>query len=44
MVTMTEQAETILEGRYYLKDSEGKPRENAEGMFTRVAKAIASIE
>ena len=44
MVTMTEQAETILEARYYLKDSEGNPREDAEGMFIRVAKAIASIE
>ena len=44
MVTMTEQAETILEARYYLKDNEGKPREDAEGMFTRVAKAISSIE
>jgi len=44
MVTMTEQAETILEARYYLKDSDGKPREDAEGMFTRVAKAISSVE
>jgi ribonucleoside-diphosphate reductase alpha chain len=44
MVTMTEQAEIILEARYYLKDNEGKPRENAEGMFTRVAKAISSVE
>ena len=44
MVTMTEQAELILETRYYLKDSEGKPLENAEGMFERVSTAIASIE
>ena len=44
MVTLTDQAETILETRYYLKDSDGKPQENAEQMFRRVAKAIAAIE
>ena len=44
MVTLTEQAETILETRYYLKDGTGKPQENAEQMFRRVAKAIAAIE
>ena len=44
MVTLTEQAETILETRYYLKDHEGKPKENAEQMFRRVANALASVE
>jgi ribonucleoside-diphosphate reductase alpha chain len=44
MVTLTEQAETILETRYYLKDHNGKPTENSEQMFRRVAKAIAAVE
>jgi len=44
MVTLTEQAETILETRYYLKDNTGKPQENAEQMFRRVANALASVE
>ena len=44
MTALTEQAETILETRYYLKDHEGKPTENAEQMFRRVAKAIAAVE
>ena len=44
MVTLTEQAETILETRYYLKDSTGKPQENAEQMFRRVANALAEVE
>ena len=44
MVTLTEQAETILETRYYLKDSTGKPQENAEQMFRRVANALATVE
>ena len=44
MVTLTEQAETILETRYYLKDDTGKPQENAEQMFRRVANALAAVE
>ena len=44
MVTLTAQAETILETRYYLKDTNGVPQENADQMFRRVAKAIAAIE
>ena len=44
MVTLTEQAETILETRYYLKDSTGKPQEDAEQMFRRVANALATVE
>jgi len=44
MVTLTAQAETILETRYYLKDSTGKPQENAEQMFRRVANALAKVE
>ena len=44
MVTLTEQAETILETRYYLKDNTGKPQENAEQMFRRVANALAEVE
>jgi len=43
-VTLTEQAETILETRYYLKDGTGKPQENAEQMFRRVANALAEVE
>ena len=43
MVTLTEQAETILETRYYLKDGTGKPKENAEQMFRRVANALAEV-
>ena len=44
MVTLTEQAETILETRYYLKDKTGTPQENAEQMFRRVANALAEVE
>ena len=43
-MTLTEQAETILETRYYLKDGTGKPQENAEQMFRRVANALAEVE
>ena len=41
---ISEQAETILEHRYYLKDADGNPIENADELFWRVAKAIANIE
>ena len=41
---ISEQAATILQHRYYLKDLEGSPTEDAEGLFRRVAKAIASVE
>ena len=41
---ITEQAETILQHRYYLKNIEGSPTEDAPALFRRVAKAIASVE
>ena len=44
MTTLTEQAETILETRYYLKNSDGTPKEDAEHMFRRVANALAEVE
>ena len=44
MTTLTEQAETIAQSRYYLKDDAGTIIENDEGMFRRVANAISSVE
>ena len=41
---MSEQAEVILNHRYYLKNSENEVVEDATAMFQRVAKAVASIE
>ena len=41
---ISEQAATILQHRYYLKDLEGVPTEDADGLFKRVASAIASVE
>ena len=41
---ISEQASTILQHRYYLKDLEGVSTEDADGLFRRVANAIASIE
>jgi len=41
---MSDQAEVILNHRYYLKNSENEVVEDATAMFQRVAKAVASIE
>ena len=40
---ISEQAETILAHRYYLKDTEGNPTEDSPELFWRVAKAIAEF-
>ena len=41
---ISEQAEVILGHRYYLKDGDGNPIENADELFLRVAKAVANVE
>lgn len=41
---LTENARTVLERRYLIKDSDGKPVETVEGLFERVAKAIAQSD
>ncbi|MAF42958.1 MAG: ribonucleoside-diphosphate reductase, adenosylcobalamin-dependent, partial [Parcubacteria group bacterium] len=41
---ISEQAETILAHRYFLKDTNGNPIENTSELFWRVAKAIANVE
>ncbi len=41
---LTEQAEVVLNHRYYLKDTEGEVTENSSDLFSRVAKAVSSIE
>ena len=41
---ITDQAQVILEHRYFLKDSKNEVIEDAEGLFQRVAKAIAKVE
>ena len=41
---LSEQAEKILNYRYFLKNTEGKVIEDSDSMFKRVAKAIAVIE
>lgn len=43
-VNLTENALRVLERRYLKKDKQGKVIETPEGMFHRVAKAIASAE
>ncbi|GAB4338738.1 MAG: vitamin B12-dependent ribonucleotide reductase [Desulfobulbaceae bacterium] len=42
--TLTEAAETVLQRRYYLKDSEGRPLENWETLCRRVADAVADVD
>ncbi len=41
---LTETAETVLERRYYLKDSEGRILENWETLCHRVAQAVAQVD
>jgi len=43
-VTLTENARTVLERRYLLRDDAGRVIETPEQLFARVAKAIASVE
>ena len=42
--TISPQAETVLTHRYYLKDTKSEPIEDSDGLFRRVAKAIANVE
>ena len=44
MVTLAAQAELVAKKRYYLKDDENQPTENADQMFKRVADAVSSVE
>lgn len=41
---ISKNAQTVLEQRYLIKDQDGKATETVEGLFRRVAKAIASGE
>tara|TARA_R110000824_G_scaffold115716_3_gene266874 strand:+ start:1076 stop:2959 length:1884 start_codon:yes stop_codon:yes gene_type:complete len=41
---LSEQAEVVLEHRYFLKDALGEITENSTDLFSRVAKAIAAVE
>ena len=43
-IQISDQAQVILEHRYFLKDSDNKVIEDPNGLFRRVAKAIAKIE
>ena len=42
--TISPQAQTVLGHRYFLKDEQSIPKEDVEGLFQRVAKAIAEVE
>ena len=39
--TISPQAQTVLGHRYYLKDENSEPKEDENGLFRRVAKAIS---
>ena len=41
---ISKNALTVLEKRYFIKDEDGKPIEDLEGMFHRVAGAIAKAD
>tara|TARA_R110000824_G_scaffold11841_3_gene52090 strand:- start:10819 stop:12747 length:1929 start_codon:yes stop_codon:yes gene_type:complete len=41
---ISDQAQVILEHRYFLKDSDNKVIEDPNGLFRRVAKAIAKVD
>ena len=41
---LSEQAQIVLKHRYFLKNEDGEIVENEEGLFKRVAKAIAEVE
>jgi ribonucleoside-diphosphate reductase alpha chain len=43
-MSLTENAIKVLEKRYLAKDEEGRLLENPEGMFRRVAKAVAAAD
>ena len=42
--TISPQAQTVLGHRYYLKDENSEPKEDENGLFRRVAKAISKVE
>jgi ribonucleoside-diphosphate reductase alpha chain len=44
MVTLAAQAELVAKKRYYLKDEDSVPVEDADGMFRRVAAAVSAVE
>ena len=44
MVALASQAETVAKKRYYLKNDENEPIEDADKMFRRVADAVAEVE
>jgi len=44
MVTLAEQAELVAKKRYYLKNDENVPIEDADSMFRRVATAVSAVE
>ena len=44
MASLTKQALTVAEKRYFLKDDDGKLDEDAKGLFKRVSDAIAEPE
>ena len=42
--TLSEQSLTILKHRYFMKNTSGEAVEDADGMFRRVAKALAKVD
>ena len=44
MVTLTSQAQLVAEKRYFQKNDAGKPTEDIDGLFRRVANAVAKPE